>query len=125
LSFEVGRQNLLARFTFLMNLECIAIGHPRDRIMQVWFVLSVLEELVKLPRERTLPPTTQAAIVILSLHVHTLIAIPVLFLQVTGLHHLTVCDYEMIYQERRLQYARIMSSKKRLRRHIFFWEHHL
>jgi hypothetical protein len=96
LSFEVGRQNLLARFTFLMNLECIAIGHPRDDIMQVWFVLSVLEELMKLKREKILRPKTQAAIVTLSLHVHTLIAIPDLFLQVTGLHHLPVCDYEMI-----------------------------
>jgi hypothetical protein len=100
LSFEVGRQDLLARFTFLMNLECAAIGHPRDDIMQVWLSLSILEELMKLPRERTvLPLKSQAVIVTLSLYIHTLIAIPVLFLQVTGLHHLFVFDYEMIYQE--------------------------
>jgi hypothetical protein len=62
--------------------------------MQVWFVLSVLEELVKLPREKTfLPPKAQAATVILSLLVHTLIAIPDLSLQITSLHHLLVCDY--------------------------------
>jgi hypothetical protein len=83
-----------------VNLECIAIGHPRDDTMQVWFVLSVLEELVKLPRERTfLPPKAQAATVILSLHVHTLIAIPDLSLQITGLHYLPCCDYEMVYLE--------------------------
>jgi hypothetical protein len=53
---------------------------------------------MKLKREKTLRPKTQAAIVILSLHVHILIAIPDFLLQVTGLHHLPVCDHEMIYQ---------------------------
>jgi hypothetical protein len=48
---------------------------------------------VKLPRESKF----QAATV--NLLVHTLIATPDLFLRVTGLHHLLVCDYEMVYQE--------------------------
>jgi hypothetical protein len=81
-----------------MYLECIAIRHPRDDIMQVWFALGVLEELMKLPRERTPPPSTQVATVTLYLLVHTLIAISLLFLQVTGLHHLLVCDNEMMQQ---------------------------